>query len=183
MSSLPNSPTPVLVSWPRFLQYPERSASGLRYELHDGEVVEVPPARPLHIKLQKRIERLLETLMGDRGVVTIEFPYRPSANLQFWFADVAYIPQPDWDALPPNEYPIYSPALIVEVLSPSNTLEKLRRQRVVALSAGTEEFWVVDADERTLHVTNAHGDKTYSAGDAVPVPNGSTLAVEEIFKL
>ena len=119
----------------------------------------MPPARPLHIKLQKRIERLLENIAGERGVVTIEFPYRPVPNLQYWFADVAYIPQADWDALPPDEYPIYAPPLIVEVLSPSNTPAKVNRQRIVALSAGTEEFWVVDAERRTVQVTDLGGSQ------------------------
>ena len=101
----------------------------------------MPPARPLHIKLQKRIERLMETAAGDRGVIATEFPHRPVQNLQYWFADVAYSPQVDWEALPPDEYPIDAPPLIVEVLSPSNTLAKVNRQRIVALS-GAEEFWL-----------------------------------------
>jgi Uma2 family endonuclease len=92
MSSLAHS----LVTWTEFLRLPERPEGGQRYELHDGEVVTVPPARPIHIKLQKRIEGLLEALAGDRGVVTIEFPYRPVANLQYWFADVAYIPRVEY---------------------------------------------------------------------------------------
>ena len=62
MSSLAQS----LVSWADFLRLPERPESGKRYELHDGEVVLVPPARPLHIKLQKRIEQLLEAQAGFR---------------------------------------------------------------------------------------------------------------------
>jgi len=104
MSSLAHS----LVIWTGFLHLPERPETGKRYELHDGEVVIVPPARPLHVKLQKRIERLLEAAAGDRGVVVVEFPYRPAPNLQFWFADVAFVLQADWDALPPNEYPVLS---------------------------------------------------------------------------
>ena len=68
MSTLARS----LVTWAEFLRLPERPGGSQQYELHDGEVVTAPPARPLHIKLQKRIERLLETLAGDRGVVTIE---------------------------------------------------------------------------------------------------------------
>jgi Uma2 family endonuclease len=55
MSSL----APSFVTWAEFLGLPERPEVGKRYELHDGEVVLVPPARPLHIKLQKRVERLL----------------------------------------------------------------------------------------------------------------------------
>jgi Uma2 family endonuclease len=98
-----------LVTWEEFLHLPERPESGKRYELQDGEVIVVPPARPLYIKLQKRMERLMEAAAGDRGVIATEFPYRPVQNLQYWFADVAYIPQTDWEALPPDEYPIYAP--------------------------------------------------------------------------
>ena len=105
MSTLAHS----LVTWDKFLRLPERPEGSQRYELQDGEVVIAPPARPLHIKLQKRIERLLEALAGERGVVTIEFPYRPAVNLQYWFADVAYVPRSDWDALPPDEYPSTRP--------------------------------------------------------------------------
>jgi Uma2 family endonuclease len=179
MSSLAQS----LVTWEEFLRLPERPETGQRYELQDGEVIIVPPARPLHIKLQKRIERLLETAAGDRGVVTTEFPYRPVRNLQYWFADVAYLPQAAWDALPPDEYPIYAPLLIVEVLSPSNTAAKVNRQRIVALSSGTEEFWVVDAERRTVQVTDLRGANEYSNGDTIPLPlfGGAVLPVDQIF--
>ena len=178
MSSLAHS----LVTWPEFLRLPERPDGGKRYELHDGEVKVVPPARPLHIKLQKRIEGLLEGLAGVRGIVTIEFPYRPVLNLQYWFADVAYIPKAEWDALPPNEYPVYSPPLIVEVLSPSNTPAKINRQRIVAMSAGTEAFWVADADAGTVQVTDAEGTRTYARGDSVPAPMlGGAVRVDEVF--
>jgi Uma2 family endonuclease len=171
------------VTWAEFLRLPERPEGGKRYELHDGEVVLAPPAHPLNIKLQKRIERLLESLAGERGVVATEFPYRPVPNLQYWFADVAYIPQADWDALPPNEYPIYAPPLIVEVLSPSNTTAKVDRQRIVAMSAGAEEFWVVDADARTVQVTDFRGVTIYGAGDSISsaVFEGGQIPVEQIF--
>jgi Uma2 family endonuclease len=173
-----------LVTWPEFLRLPERPETGKRHELHDGEVVLVPPARPLHIKLQKRIEHLLESLAAERGVVTIEFPYRPAPNLQYWFADVAYIPRADWDAMPPNDYPVYAPALIVEVLSPSNTPAKISRQRIVAMSAGTLEFLVVDPEKRTVQVTDPAGIKTYGAEDAIPVSLfATTVSVDQIFAI
>jgi len=171
------------VTWAEFLRLPERPEAGKRYELHDGEVVLVPPARPLHIKLQKRIERLLESLAGDRGVVATEFPYRPEPNLQYWFADVAYIPKADWDALPPDEYPIYAPLLIVEVLSPSNTPAKVDRQRIIALSAGADQFWVVDADAQTVQVTDLHCTMLYATGDTIPLTffDGGRIPVKQIF--
>jgi Uma2 family endonuclease len=172
-----------LVTWADFQEWPERDETGQRVELHDGEIILVPPARPIHIKLQKRLERLLESLCGDRGVVTTEFPYRPVPNLQYWFADVAYVLQADWDALPPHDYPVYSPALIIEVLSPSNTPGKVNRQRIVALSAGTQEFWVVDAEKREVHVTTAKGTRSYASSETIPITAmaGATLAVDAIF--
>ena len=181
MGSLAHS----LVTWTEFLGLPERPENGIRYELHDGEVIQVPPPRPLHIKLQKRIERLLENLAGDRGVVATEFPYRPVLNLQYWAADIAYLPQQDWDALPPNEYPIYAPPLIIEVLSPSNTPAKLNRQRIVAMSAGTQEFWVVDAEKRTVQVTDLSSTKTYTAGAPIPLAmfGGLSLTVDQILAI
>jgi Uma2 family endonuclease len=181
MSSLAHS----LVTWTEFLRLPERPENGIRYELHDGEVIQVPPPRPHHIKIQRQIWDLLIALAGKRGVVTIEFPYRPFLNLQYWVADVAYVPRPDWDALPPNDYPIYAPPLIVEVLSPSNTPAKLNRQRIVAMSAGTQEFWVVDAEKRTVQVTDLTGTRTYIGSDPIPVSmfDGLTLTVDRMFAI
>ena len=156
-----------ITTWADFLRLPERPPQGQRYGLHDGEGGIVPPASPHHIKLQKHIERLLESLAGNAGVVTIEFPYRPAADSQFWFADVAYIPQTDWDALPPDRYPVYAPPLIVEVLSPSNTQAKVARQRDIAMAAGTLEFWVVDASARTIRVSTADGTLSHAEASSI----------------
>ncbi len=171
------------VTWTEFVRLPERPDGGKRYELHDGEVVVVPPARPLHVKLQKRIEQLLQALAGELGVVATEFPYRPGPNLQYWFADVAFVGQAEWDGLPPDDYPVYAPPLVVEVLSPSNTQAKLHRQRLVAMSGGTKEFWIVDPYARVVHVTDLRGSMTYRTGEAIPLAifGNASLAVDQIF--
>jgi Uma2 family endonuclease len=84
--------------------------------------------------------------------------------------------------MPPDEYPVYAPVIIVEVLSPSNTPAKISRQRIVAMSAGTQEFWVVDAERRTVLVTNLSGANVYAPGDNIPLPMfGAVLAVDQIF--
>jgi Uma2 family endonuclease len=165
MSSLAHS----LVTWAEFLELPERPEDGQHYELQDGEVVVVPPPRPRHVKVQTQLDYLLRELVGDSGIIRVEFPYRPALNLQFWYADVAYIPKSDWDAMPDN-YEVYAPPLIIEVLSPSNRPAKINRQRMVALSAGTQEFWVVDLDSRTVHVTSLSAARTYVAGESISSP-------------
>jgi hypothetical protein len=57
------------------------------------------------------MERLLEAVAGDLGVVTTEFPYiAPFRTCSIGSRTVAYIPQADWDALPPDVYPVCSAA-------------------------------------------------------------------------
>lgn len=68
MSSLAHA----LSSWPEFLRLPDPPDTGSHYELQDGEVVVVPPPRPLHKKIQKRMEQLSERLAGAAGVVSTE---------------------------------------------------------------------------------------------------------------
>jgi hypothetical protein len=114
-----------------------------------------------------------------------EFPYRPAANLQFWFADVAHLPNEDWDALEGPGHPVYSPPLVAEVLSPSNTAKKIQRQRLAAFAGGTCEFWVVDLRERTIEVSlpglRSH---IYHEHESVPVAviSGALLPVRAIFR-
>jgi len=173
--------THALTSWSEFQHLPERAHSGHRLELHDGVAVTAAHRSPSPIKLQKRIEKLLESIAADWGVVTIEFPYRPQPNLQFWFADVAYIRQSDWDAMPPNDYRVFSPQIVVEILSPSNSAVKTNRQRIVALSSGTEEFWIADPVARTVTVTNSNGTAEYSGAAIIPIPTlGASLPAQSI---
>lgn len=172
-----------LVTWEQFRNLPDRD-DGYRQELHDGEVVVVPPARPLHLALQERIEELLRRALGKEGKIRCDFPYRPLPNMQYWIADVLYIPTTDWQRLISAETQVvYSPPLIVEVLSPSNRELKLNKQRTIAFSAGTQEFWVVDAERKTIHVTTLTGVETYGWGTQIPLTVGSgSISVASIFE-
>jgi hypothetical protein len=51
------------------------------------------------------------------------------------------------------------------------------------MSSGTQEFWVVDAANRTVQVTGFSGTKTYAAGDAIPLTlfGGASIVVDQIF--
>lgn len=113
-----------------------------------------------------------------------EFPYRPAPSLQYWRADVAYLPNADWHALQTDDYVIYSPPLIVEVLSPSNRASKIDRQRRVAFSAGTQEFWVVDTRAKTIEVSlPGKASRLYGIGEKLPVAvlSGVELPIAELF--
>jgi Uma2 family endonuclease len=159
----------ALTTWDEFRELPD-GRDGTHYELHDGEVVEVPPPKPNHVYIQSLLVRWLTAGAEGRGWAAQEFPYRPATNLQFWHADVAYVPNEDWQEMRGQEYPVYAPPLIVEVLSPSNRPEEIQRQRIAAFSGGTCEFWVVDPDSRAIEVSlPGRPSQIYGAGETVPV--------------
>jgi len=59
----------------------------------------------------------------------------------------------------------------------------VNRQRIVAMSAGTQEFWVVDAENRTVQVTDFSGTRSYAAGASIPLTlfGGGAIAVDQNF--
>jgi len=51
------------------------------------------------------------------------------------------------------------------------------------MSSGAQEFWVVDAANRSVQVTEVSGTKTYAASDAILLTlfGGASIAVDQIF--
>ena len=79
------------------------------------------------------------------------------------------------------------PALVVEVLSPSNTAEEMELKREIYFNAGVERVWEVDPEARTAAVWAgpADADRTdLGPGDALtgePVLPGFRLKLNELF--
>lgn len=117
----------ALTTWEEFVQLPDEE-NGMHYELHDGEVVIAPPAKPFHSYMQSLLTEWFNKAARGRGRTMSELPYRPAANLQYWYADVGYMSNDEWKAMRTDKYLVFSPQLIVEILSPSNRPTKTKRQ-------------------------------------------------------
>ena len=81
-------------------------------------------------------------------------------------------------------YSVYSPPLVIEILSPSNGPEEINRRRVAAFSCETREFWLIDADARTIEVSvPGCTSRVYRAGDHVPVSviPDAVLSLNDLF--
>jgi Uma2 family endonuclease len=69
----------AVLSVDEFARLP-RPAGGVRQELHHGALVELPPVKKLHMKLQKRLVSLLEVRLApaeyrvDKGVSVSSLP-------------------------------------------------------------------------------------------------------------
>jgi Uma2 family endonuclease len=119
-------------------------------ELVRGEVIVMPPPGYRHGAVQARlIYELMKAIehhgagvvTGDSGVVTERNP------------DTVRGPDVTFRRFEPAEksvYPSKSPDLVVEVLSPSNSVEEMETKIEEYIGAGVQIVWVIDPEERTL---------------------------------
>jgi Uma2 family endonuclease len=170
------------MTFEEFAKLPE--PQGLRYELHHGELVEMPKVRNRHAWCQERLVDLLKRIVGDAGVVFPELGFTTSGD-DYRQADVAYLPRSRWNALDPKDFLRGAPDLVIEVLSPSNTISEMRDKRKLCLSNGSIEFWLIDSSQREVEVYRADRElTTYQAGQHIPLFFGqsSTISVDAIFE-
>jgi Uma2 family endonuclease len=131
----------------------------VRVELVEGEVVEMAPSGTRHAAVVKRLNRLLAAAVGDQAVVAVQDPLRLDDHSE---------PQPDLMLLAPREdfYASAHPGaadvlLLVEVC---DTTSRYDRDVKVPLYArhGVAEVWLIDLDERLVHVMRDPRDGRYT---------------------
>jgi Uma2 family endonuclease len=159
--------TARLMTIEEFRKLPEEQVR--RHELRHGELVQVNPPRNKHYKIQNRITDLLRGAAGESGFVGIELAFRPLPEHEFREADVAFVSKERWDKIDPDDDSLAgAPELVVEVLSPSNTVAEINDKEKLCLENGCSEFWVVDADLKQVKVSTPDGiTTTYKYGQEI----------------
>jgi Uma2 family endonuclease len=177
------STTTRLLTFEEFEKLPE--APGVRQELHHGEVIEVPPPQLGHYKIALRLQSFLAKAASDHGIAGMEMGFRPLVGDEYLIADVVFILRKRWDALPGDGYMVGAPEIVIEVLSPSNTIKKVRERRKICLENGCREFWMVDPELREVEVSTPDGNSiTYKPAQQIPLffADGLSIAVDAIFQ-
>lgn len=154
------------------------------YELHHGVPVLMTRPKHKHWMIQHRLLRLLDPLAAGRGVLGIEFAFRPLPEHELWCADVAYASGDRAEAIDPEDNLFGAPELVIEVLSPSNTVSEINEREAMCLESGCLEFWVVDPQRKTVKVSTPDRKTiTYIEGEkiALKFPSAGELAVADIF--
>lgn len=154
------------------------------YELHHGVPILMTFPKKRHWTIQHRLMRLLDPLASGRGVVGVEFAFRPLSDQELWRADVAFASHEQDDSTDPDDNLRGVPELVIEVLSPSNTVSEIGEKEAMCLENGCLEFWVVDPKRKTVKVSTPDRKTiTYVEGDKIQlgVPAAGELAVSDIF--
>lgn len=164
-----------------FLKLPEPEEG--HHELHHGEVVLVPPPKRGHQRIQRRVPMLSAKLAGERAVVEMEMAFRPTPENEVWQADVGYVSSERDDATADDEYLAGSPDLVVEVLSPSNTVDEINDKMSLCMTTGCSSFWVVDPKRQRVSVTEGDVTKHYGVSGSISCSLfEGAVPVKEIFR-
>jgi Uma2 family endonuclease len=172
--------TTKLMTFAEFEQLPDRE--GFRQELRHGELFHVPPAKWKHFLLQERLRNLLQDHAGGAGKAATEFGFRPLSGNEYRIADVAFTSIERWKATDLDGYFRGAPEIVIEVLSPSNTVTEMLDEEKLCLENGCLEFWIVDPNLRLVKVSTPDGRAiTYRTGQEIPLFFDGCLAVDSIF--
>jgi Uma2 family endonuclease len=163
---------------------------GRRYELLDGELVEMAPANYNHGEIVHNIDNLLtpivrthrlgRIIVGDPGVILGRNPDRVRAP------DVAFFARGRFPSgRLPATFSDIVPDLVVEIISPGDRAGAVRQKTEEWLRVGVQLVLNVYPDQRTVEAhTKPGGGHAYHDGEAVslaPVLPEFSLAVTEIF--
>ena len=112
-----------------------------------------------------------------------EFPFRPAPEYEVWVADVALFSLALWEQTADDDYFRGVPAIVIEVLSPSNSASEMLEREEICLRHGGREFWLVDPGRASIKVIRADGHSSVHDAESVIESGtlGESIAVRDIF--
>ena len=143
---------------------------GVSYELDEGELIEVSSASYVHNRIRDLVTHRMMThleLHPDQGAVVAEQWFRIAEQTVF-APDVAVISPAQLPLIEPNRRTQpFSPALAIEITSPSNTFDELARKTHKYLEAGSRSVWIFVTAMREIHIYSAGAKPRILPGDDV----------------
>ncbi len=180
----------IQITADQFWSLPDRP--GVRLELVDGEVVELPGAGGYHATLSLFIFDLVRAYVKEHDL-GLMYPDGMTYLLQrnpdvLRIPDASFIASSnipnDW---PPMGYSEVMPSLVVEVVSPSNTAAEIRRRTKDYVGAGVSLVWIVWPEDQSISVhagtldsTELSAGQSLDGGDVLP---GFSVTVGDLFKI
>ncbi|HEX3685365.1 MAG TPA: Uma2 family endonuclease [Bryobacteraceae bacterium] len=168
-----------------------KAPDGTKDELIEGEIVISPSGSAAHALIIKRLGRLLDDLLADS-------PFEVNFDLSIIVDPMnpPSMPRPDvfvmnqarfMDAVRRRVFPVGSPELAVEVVSPGNTKKELLKKLRLYLQHGSSAVWVVYPKRRTVVIWESEDTSSeFREGELItlpPPPPQRRIAVSDIFSI
>lgn len=142
---------------------------GNRYELHNGEIVEVGTSSQKHTVLGVWFVSMLYFFVKSHklgGRVTGADGTYKLNELNIRVPDAAYVSKEKVATLPRGTvYCPFAPDLAVEIKSPSNSKREMRDLAALYLSSGARLIWIVDFTAKRVQVYRAGQQPVEISGD------------------
>jgi Uma2 family endonuclease len=165
-----------------FRRLPEDSGP-VYHELRHGEIVPVTRPKLKHHLIHARLRDLLKAMAPAGSFVEYEVAFRALPEHELRVADIAYVREERVKHTDPDDNFVGAPDIVIEVLSPSNTVAEIYDKEKLCLENGAKQFWVIDPDRRQVKVSTPDGrTMTYRTGQEIPLDLlADHLAVNAIF--
>jgi Uncharacterized protein conserved in cyanobacteria len=182
----------TFASFEEYLAYSDEASLDGRYELIDGELVELPPESRLNSTIAVRI---LLALIAAGVPVDVVHPGKCEIHVPVLQPKDAANRYPDLVVLRPEHLALTRrrltitlemppPRLVVEVVSPSKTNRDrdYGRKRAQYAAAGIPEYWLIDPEAQTVMVLALEGTAyrevgTFGMGEAIASVEFPDLAI------
>ncbi len=129
-----------------------------RYEVIDGEIIEMMAPSPPHMRVKRWLLRQLYFQLGDRYWIDSEPGFYLEADGDVTIPDIIVYPR----ALAPEAVRGPDALLVIEVADKSLKKDRGRKARLYARH-GVRDYWVVNALTLVTHRYAAPADGRYSA--------------------
>ena len=147
------------MNWQAICDNPLFRDMPFKFETNRWGRIEMSPATNRHSRYQGLIAKLLDRLLAD-GEAIPECSIQTADGVEV--ADVAWASS---DFLRrhgvANPYP-EAPEIVIEILSPSNTLAEMEEKKELYFARGAREFWVCEEDSG-MRFYNNHAHLAASA--------------------
>ena len=143
---------------------------GSRYELCEGELIQMSLPKLRHTQTAKKFERELTRAGEDTGIgeVYVEAGFLLVENPPTLRGpDVAFVRKSRVQEANPDGWFSGAPDLAVEVVSPSESADDLRRKIEQYLGAGATAVWVAYSSPNQVHVYKRGAGPTILSGDEI----------------
>jgi len=160
---------------------------GHLYELLQGELVLSPSPEIMHQRISRRLVVRLDTELQSRDFG--EVFYAPTAVVlsenDVVEPDLFVIRKAQADFLTRQSFN-GAPAIVFEILSPSNRQLDLQRKALLYANVGVEEYWMVDPEKRRILIQRLVEGKVdleiFTSGSVTSaVLSGFSVGIDEIF--
>lgn len=143
------------MEWREVVEHPSLQDLPFKIETNKWGAIMMTPARPEHSKHQTRIIIWFDRL-GQGDQVRAECPIQTADGVKV--ADVAWGSREFFERNDSAELAYEeSPEIVVEVRSPSNSLQEMKEKKVLYFERGAEEVWLCDK-EGIMHFFNPQGE-------------------------